>query len=192
MIISEIAHFDFPERWPNLLQGLMNILNNSKPTDSQTFGAIKCLSLVVEHFSDSQLTIVFPTLVPYMCGIVLKESIYPSNIRSKALQVIWELLKLLGMMSSEDTETCHKLLKPLLSDLLKLLLNIIYKPTSNPKDCGVKMYSMRVVVQLLQYFSGLLEPFVKPIIQSVFTSFQIEYSLYHKLYIEGKIFYHFY
>jgi hypothetical protein len=77
LVISEISSFDFPEQWPNLCKkltfnsstkvtGLMELFTKSEPSSLQAYGSIKCLSLVAEHFNDTQLTIVFPNLVPYM------------------------------------------------------------------------------------------------------------------------------
>ena len=78
MIIGEIASHDFPENWPDLLETLLNLFQSAQPTNSQAFGALKCMSIVAEHFADNQLFSLFPKLFPYVMNVAKN-----ANVRAK-------------------------------------------------------------------------------------------------------------
>ncbi|EFC49074.1 importin-9 [Naegleria gruberi] len=106
MSISEAAEHEFPEEWNDLIQILINIYENgltNQQNFAQSLGALKCLSLVAQHFSDKHTIFVFPVLVPYMLKIAENAQL-PDIIRAKALTVCSEMFSLIAMVSGDVTD----------------------------------------------------------------------------------------
>lgn len=61
--MGEIASFDFPEEWPNLVTNLLHMFDKSDPKSVTASSSLKCLLMVSEHFHSAQIQQVFPNLV---------------------------------------------------------------------------------------------------------------------------------
>lgn len=173
MVISEIASYDFPEKWPNLLNGLVQFLQSNDSV--QIYGSITCLSLVAEHFSTQQLPTVFPKLVPFMNQMVQQ---CPPHISEKSLLVNYWLFQLLGDVKKEHPKETKEILKDTLPLTLKVILEIIAKPSTKVRQ--LKMEAMKILSVLIGYLKKDIEPYAIDICKSIFSSMSIECDLWLK------------
>eukprot|EP01080_Neovahlkampfia_damariscottae_P010513 gene10513-3035_t len=178
LVISEISSFDFPENWPNLLSGLLDLFTKSEPNSVAAYGSIKCLSLVAEHFNDTQISIVFPQLVPFM-NKINKNMNYPSNIREKGLIVNYWLYQLLLLKFDDEKEICLKLLNLVLPESMEILLMII-KTSSEKTSRGLKKESFKILEVLVKNIPKEIKKYSKEILTCVFESMIEEYKLYYQ------------
>ncbi|KAL9650044.1 hypothetical protein ABK040_003162 [Willaertia magna] len=205
MIIAEISEHDFPDEWPNLIEIIIKIYEGSN-SEIQSFGALKCLSLVAQHFTDKQTIVAFPVLTPYMLTIAANTQI-PQNVRAKALTVCIELFYLLGMtagdgsveeddfeddegIESEDREEdiytkvsaeCKNLLNLVLEPTLKLILSEISTPILSVEgNCSFKMECVKLMNVLVKEFGLTIEKYIMSVLQSTCNSLEKEYDLFLK------------
>ncbi|KAL9654710.1 hypothetical protein ABK040_008507 [Willaertia magna] len=169
MIIAEISEHDFPDEWPNLIEIIIKIYEGSN-SEIQSFGALKCLSLVAQHFTDKQTIVAFPVLTPYMLTIAANTQI-PQNVRAKALTVCIELFYLLE---------CKNLLNLVLEPTLKLILSEISTPILSVEgNCSFKMECVKMNV-LVKEFGLTIEKYIMSVLQSTCNSLEKEYDLFLK------------
>lgn len=181
MIIAEIASFDFPEQWSDLLSVLIQQFENAKTNKHLAYGSLKCLSLVAEHFGDRQVEVLFPNLFPYVMNIA-NNQYFSANIRAKALIIASELINLLGMLKMEFEEGSITMIKSTIPETLRIVLPIISQPSKSvDEDCSLKMASVKVIMSIIKYFSKeLTGEYFNQILQSFMSSLISEYSTYVK------------
>ena len=213
MSIAEVAEHEFPEEWGNLIEILIGIYEKGLTNQlhfSQSLGALKCLSLVSQHFSDKHTVVVFPVLVPYMLNVAGNVQL-PENIRAKALTVCSEMFNLIAMVSGEPVEEdddvyvdddvdgdfdnqnegsnaaeqisteAKAMLTKVLEPTLNLIVNEISKPIVNPdSDCAYKMECCKTMNILVKEFGKTLEQAVIHVMQSTCISLEKEFEIYMK------------
>lgn len=84
-VVSKIASVDYPDRWPNLLPTLLQVIPNG--SDEQLHGALKVLSDLVEDcFNENQFFEIARDLVRMIYDVAVNESRKPI-LRALAISV---------------------------------------------------------------------------------------------------------
>ena len=89
--IANIAMYDWPEKWPELFPGLLQLLRS--PTPHQVLGSVRCLALLNNHISNTQLPQLLPQLLPELAGLcsvvggTAAPAEYPAQVQASALKV---------------------------------------------------------------------------------------------------------
>jgi hypothetical protein len=88
--IASIAMHDWPEKWPELFPGLLQLLRS--PASHQVLGAVRCLALLTDHISNTQLPQLLPPLLPELaglCGVAggASSTAHPAQVQASALKV---------------------------------------------------------------------------------------------------------
>lgn len=103
-IISVIAHWDWPEQWPNLFDVIVQYLKNEKVnilmiigldimdlmTDlflQSVAGAMRVLVEFVKELTEDSLLQLGPVILPEMCVMINDKSTFTSNTRARAVAV---------------------------------------------------------------------------------------------------------
>jgi importin-9 len=75
--ISRIAHFDWPENWPSLFDGLMEFLKSNNK--HQVHGVLSVLSgIVKDDITDENFPLLAPILVPELYRVVCSPQVRTS------------------------------------------------------------------------------------------------------------------
>jgi hypothetical protein len=173
LVIAQIAEFDFPEKWPNLLGGLLHLLGSGDP--ATIFGSVTCLALLSEHFSTAQLPIAFPKIIPLMNEMIPK---CPPEISVKSLVVIHGCYSLYSEQPSEERKSMKKDFQASLLPTLVNILGIIEKPSTNSR--ALKFEALRVLFLCVEAFGSSIKKYSKEICKSIFSSMFMEAELYSK------------
>lgn len=106
--VSTIARFDWPEDWPELLTGLVALLNSGS-TDA-VHGAMRVATEFVKHdLSEDQLTPVIRDLVPSLLSI-LGNTNHSFATRADTVAVYRHILTMLSMVKDEHPQAVRQAL----------------------------------------------------------------------------------
>ena len=95
-VVSKIASVDYPERWPNLLPTLLQVIPNG--SDEQLHGALKVLGDLVEDcFNENQFFEIARDLVRVIYDVAVNESRKPI-LRALAISVFRESFDIIEMV----------------------------------------------------------------------------------------------
>ncbi|KAL0489211.1 importin-IPO9 [Acrasis kona] len=172
MAIGEIAQFDFPEKWPDLVSNLLNLFSKSDPKSAVAANSLKCLLIVSEHFNDSQIELVYPNLVPSLLNISC-DSRYSKVVRSKAL------ILMLNMLIGACEEDALKILNPTMTQMIKVITDNLSNSTQT--ETLIKLNSAQILLSLLIYY-----PQAKTNLSSVvWTNLSSGYNYYVSNVVDG-------
>lgn len=101
-VVSKIASADFPDQWPDLLPGLLNLIPNA--TDAQLHGALKVLGdLIDECFNEAQFFQSAGELVKTMYSVATSAQRKPS-LRALAVSVFRSCFDTLEMVMEDHKQ----------------------------------------------------------------------------------------
>lgn len=178
--IGEIAAHDFPERWPDLMDRLLHMFQSAQPDSGEALSAMSCLALISETLTDRQMFVVFPTLAPYSLQLGNSDKV-PPRIRALGLKVFYDLIRLLGMIYTQYKKESLQLLKPVLTDALKVTLGTIAFDNSGAEDPyinALKMNAIKILMKMIEFFGKQLVPQITIVLQTVWKTVSQEYQLY--------------
>lgn len=86
MAIASIAHWDWPDEWPNLIQELVQCLKNPNNINLVR-GAIRCLDIFAggDNLSDQHLSSLFNLLFPPLYAIFTDAEVCPDITQTKSV-----------------------------------------------------------------------------------------------------------
>jgi importin-9 len=119
--IAAIAHWDWPEAWPNLFEILLNALNgngiasalasNSSPSSrvNAIHGALETLTDIVQEVTDIQMPQIAPSVFPHMYKIFIDPSNYSIKLRKRSIEIFTTLAAVVSEMSDYDSVNFYSL-----------------------------------------------------------------------------------
>jgi hypothetical protein len=119
MTISAVAQQDWPEQWPSLLPGLMEMirspLQQAAPLPPDVFaavsGAIRALALMVDHIDTKHIHSICPVVFTEMRVIFHDASnVYPCAVRQTAVAVFATLVEVLGVLAKAGEQDARDFL----------------------------------------------------------------------------------
>eukprot|EP00039_Didymoeca_costata_P008500 m.112850 g.112850 ORF g.112850 m.112850 type:complete len:1029 (-) comp14106_c0_seq1:32-3118(-) len=167
--IAKIAHYDFPEQWPGLFDGLLQSLGSGSP--ELVHGAIRVLIEFSRDFTDNQLSDIIPALVPEMLKFA---SDAQRDVRTRAcsVQIFTSLLESIHIMGirymDEDSgelvqktkATVERFVKPLLANWMAFFFETLRAPDSPTIDIGLKRDVLQCIALLLLLFPKQMVSFM--------------------------------
>eukprot|EP00485_Elphidium_margaritaceum_P008315 CAMPEP_0202689272 /NCGR_PEP_ID=MMETSP1385-20130828/4570_1 /ASSEMBLY_ACC=CAM_ASM_000861 /TAXON_ID=933848 /ORGANISM="Elphidium margaritaceum" /LENGTH=1069 /DNA_ID=CAMNT_0049344383 /DNA_START=42 /DNA_END=3251 /DNA_ORIENTATION=+ len=116
LIISYLAEYDYPEKWPNLLDIILSSINTACTQRNMLLlcGSITTLKQFIEHISHLQLPQIMPVLIPLIYSILSEQSIQNVQIRLDLLSIYQFLLSLCA-------ETNYKQIHPSAASILNFI-----------------------------------------------------------------------
>lgn len=90
MAVAHVAKDDFPERWPELIPHLMQMLQAGAP--NLVHGAMRCLVLVSEEITDDQVPHVITSLFPHLFNVFVAADVYSKPVRARTCTVLFRAL----------------------------------------------------------------------------------------------------
>jgi len=149
MAIAAIARCDWPEKWPNLLDVVVGMLNGQGGHHpAGTSGAVQCLSLFADDIGEEFLPSFIASVFPALLTMALPSDgqhggkAIGDNERAQALGVIRSCISSLSMMSSQFKSETRACLKPWLAHLSHLLGSVI--ATRGSADSAAAVWTMKL------------------------------------------------
>ncbi|RVW45494.1 Importin-9 [Vitis vinifera] len=159
MAVSSIAHYDWPEDWPDLLPFLLKLINDQTNING-VHGALRCLALLSGDLDDTVVPKLVPVLFPCLHTIV----------------------------SSPQTETSN-LMMPMLKPWMDQFSTILEHPvqSEDPDDWSIRMEVLKCLNQFVQNFPSLTETEFKVVVGPLWQTFVSSLRVYELSSVEVQM-----
>ncbi|XP_048589409.1 importin-9 [Nematostella vectensis] len=165
--ISAIAHWDWPEAWPELFGLLMEALMSGNP--NLVHGAMRVLTEFCREVTDAQMPQVAPVILPEMYKIFVQDQVYSVRIRSRAVDIFNTCAGLICAMSDYQKDAPKLLLFPVLPQFIQAFTQALGVPDSLTSDCGLKMEVLKALATLVKNFSKQMGNHIMEILPHVWS-----------------------
>lgn len=196
MAIASIAHWDWPQQWPNLVENLLNCLNPEAFPEglnpNLVKGAICCLDFFADsdNLSDEHLPTLLKILLPSMYRIFsdivnfsflffssyqikLKQHTkknYPDSIRMRAISILNSLINWLAIIKKEFKQHIHFFFQSVFPSWFTCFIQILEKPDNPQLNSGLKVSVLRVLTHLTFEFPKQMKQFVPQLVERIWFS----------------------
>jgi hypothetical protein len=191
MVIAAVGTFDFPERWPDLLQNLILSINSDNPNFVQ--GGLRCLVLFAEDITDVQLSQAIPHLFPALLRVAMNPN-YPDTTRARAVTTFQICCSsLLTLSGDEDGDAPSKgfmklvtrLLTPTLAQWFQLFINCLAVPPQAGEPCGLRLGCIKSLKTFQTYFPKIILQHLGAFAKQVWQNLVAMLPLYTQQTIDG-------
>ncbi|EER38453.1 importin beta-5 subunit [Histoplasma capsulatum H143] len=197
-VVSKIASADFPEEWPELLPGLLQIIPNS--SDVQLHGALRVLSDLVESgFSEEQFFSVARDLVSTVFAVATNPARKPV-LRALAVSVFRACFDTLEMVIEQHKVAVKQFLDEALNGWSPFFIATMKEPLpatpSEEEEVGngpgleewrglisLKLQVVKTLMKIRAVFPTLLTPQSTLLFSTVWTELSTTQSAYQELFI---------
>lgn len=166
--ISAIAHWDWPEAWPQLFEILMQALMSG---DSNTVhGAMRVLTEFSRDITDNQMFQVAPVVLPEMYKIFTQPQKYGIRTRGRAVEIFSTCAQIIATMGHTDKSTTKTLLYPILPQFTEAFVEALKIPDGPTSDCGIKKEILKALTVLVKYEPKQMSTWLPHILTPVWNS----------------------
>ncbi|XP_074593003.1 importin 9 [Brevipalpus obovatus] len=147
--ISAVAHFDWPEEWPELFQVLVGYLSSGNK--GAVNGAMKVFSEICSEISDIQIPTIAPLLLPKMYDIFVDTQNFSSTTRERAVTIFCNITNTITLMNDYDNVAVKHYLDPILPQFTEALVKVLQAPNGSIEvDIGLKKSSLATLTLLVK------------------------------------------
>ncbi|KAG0198042.1 Importin 9 [Mortierella sp. GBA30] len=166
-VVSKIAHLDWPDSWPDLLDILMNHLQRGSA--NEIHGSMRVLAeFVSKDITHNQLPIIIPVLFPELLRILSSDQVYPPSTRSRCVSIFRSAVDMLFTIKEEHPEAVRTYLAPIFDQWNNVFLAVLNKSSGmDAAEWGLKAEIIRCIVLSIQGFPKLTAPYVLPVLAAV-------------------------
>eukprot|EP01116_Phalansterium_solitarium_P007626 TRINITY_DN2041_c0_g1_i1.p1 TRINITY_DN2041_c0_g1~~TRINITY_DN2041_c0_g1_i1.p1 ORF type:complete len:1043 (+),score=436.17 TRINITY_DN2041_c0_g1_i1:140-3268(+) len=190
MAIASIAHWDYPQQWPQLVQQLVHCLLNPQQAELVK-GAIKCLEMFTDgdNLSDDQLPDLMALLLPVLLRIFNNEgNAYSDRVRMRALSIVEALTKWLGVLKGHHKQLVTKsFIQSALPGWMTGFAGVLSAPDTPGGDCGMKIHVCKIVFHLLIDFAAQVKPLLPGLMVPLWSCFSNGLSVYETVAVHDDL-----
>ncbi|XP_029288165.1 LOW QUALITY PROTEIN: importin-9 [Cottoperca gobio] len=156
--VSAIAHWDWPEAWPQLLTLLMEMLVSGDV--NAVHGAMRVLTEFTREVTDTQMPLVAPVILPEMYKIFTMAEVYSIRTRSRAVEIFTTCANLICAIEEHEKGAAKALIFPVVQQFTEAFVHALQMPEGPLSDSGLKM-------EVLKAVTALVNNFPKPMVSSM-------------------------
>ncbi|TKS70654.1 Importin-9 [Collichthys lucidus] len=156
--VSAIAHWDWPEAWPQLFTLLMEMLVSGDV--NAVHGAMRVLTEFTREVTDTQMPLVAPVILPEMYKIFTMAEIYSIRTRSRAVEIFTTCANLICAIEELEKGAAKALIFPVVQQFTEAFVQALQMPDGPSSDSGLKM-------EVLKAVTALVKNFPKPMVSSM-------------------------
>ncbi|CAB1418699.1 unnamed protein product [Pleuronectes platessa] len=156
--VSAIAHWDWPEAWPQLFTLLMEMLVSGDV--SAVHGAMRVLTEFTREVTDTQMPLVAPVILPEMYKIFTMAEVYSIRTRSRAVEIFTTCANLICAIEEMEKGAAKALIFPVVQQFTAAFVQALQMPDGPSSDSGLKM-------EVLKAVTALVKNFPKPMVSSM-------------------------
>lgn len=167
--ISAVAHWDWPEQWPELFDILMAALQD--PNEFAAQGAVRVLKEFTRDLTDAQIPLVAPVILPDIYRIFREADAHSVRTRTRAIEIFTTLSTMICTIGEVNPSLCKSLLGPVLptfTEALVAALNV--PPESHDSDTGLKTEVLKALTVLVKNVSKSMAPWLPQILGPVWST----------------------
>ncbi|CAG8583002.1 8092_t:CDS:10, partial [Paraglomus brasilianum] len=179
-VTSKIAHDDWPEYWPNLLDLLNSNLKTGSP--DQVHGAMRVLAEFIKYdITDIQFPQIATTMLPELLKILQADKVYSCRTRGRVAAVFKQSLEILLMLKEEHPEVINSFLKPIIPEWIQTFVNILREALPANQESEYEEYALKLdVIKCLNFltknFAKLLSPYLVSLLELIWTDIYVRES----------------
>ncbi|OCT94502.1 hypothetical protein XELAEV_18012175mg [Xenopus laevis] len=148
--VSAIAHWDWPEAWPQLFNLLMEMLVSGEV--NAVHGAMRVLTEFTREVTDTQMPLVAPVILPEMYKIFTMSEVYGIRTRSRAVEIFTTCAHVIYTMEELEKGVAHALIFPVVQQFTEAFVQALQMPDGPTSDSGLKMEVLKAVTALVKNF----------------------------------------
>ncbi|XP_075967131.1 importin-9 [Anarhichas minor] len=156
--VSAIAHWDWPEAWPQLFTLLMEMLVSGDV--NAVHGAMRVLTEFTREVTDTQMPLVAPVILPEMYKIFTMVEVYSIRTRSRAVEIFTTCANLICAIEELEKGAAKALIFPVVQQFTEAFVQALHMPDGPSSDSGLKM-------EVLKAVTALVRNFPKPMVSSM-------------------------
>uniref|UniRef100_A0A3B4A0Z0 Importin N-terminal domain-containing protein n=1 Tax=Periophthalmus magnuspinnatus TaxID=409849 RepID=A0A3B4A0Z0_9GOBI len=156
--VSAIAHWDWPEAWPQLFTLLMEMLISGNV--NAVHGAMRVLTEFTREVTDTQMPLVAPVILPEMYKIFTMAEVYSIRTRSRAVEIFTTCANLICAIEELEKGAAKALIFPVVQQFTEAFVQALQMPDGPSSDSGLKM-------EVLKATAALVKNFPKPMVSSM-------------------------
>ncbi|XP_066283922.1 importin-9-like isoform X1 [Branchiostoma lanceolatum] len=174
--ISAIAHWDWPEAWPDLFLQLMQALTSGD--FNAVHGAMRVLTEFTREVTDAQMPQVAPVILPEMYKIFTQAEVYSIRTRGRAVEIFTTCANLIYTINEINKGAAKTLLFPVLNQFVEALGQALSVPDGPTSDSGLRMEVLKALTALVKNFPKQMLGWMAQILPAVWTIFTQSASFY--------------
>ncbi|XP_072336822.1 importin-9 isoform X3 [Scyliorhinus torazame] len=148
--ISAIAHWDWPEAWPELFRLLMEMLISGDV--NAVHGAMRVLTEFTREVTDTQMPLVAPVILPEMYKIFTMAEVYSIRTRARAVEIFTTCANLICAIEEVEKGAAKALIFPVVQQFTEAFVQALQMPDGPRSDSGLKMDVLKAVTALVKNF----------------------------------------
>ncbi|KAI5093529.1 importin-9, partial [Silurus meridionalis] len=148
--VSAIAHWDWPEAWPQLFSLLMEMLVSGDV--NAVHGAMRVLTEFTREVTDTQMPLVAPVILPEMYKIFTMAEVYSIRTRSRAVEIFTTCANLISAIEVFEKGSAKAFFFPVVEQFTEALVQAVQMPDGPTSDSGLKMEVLKAVTSLVKNF----------------------------------------
>lgn len=176
--ISAIAHWDWPEAWPELFPLLMQAVASNQP--NAVHGAMRVLSEFCQDVTDTQMSHVAPVILPELYKVFIGADTYGVRTRSRAVHIFNIVAGMVSAMQEFQKGVAKQLLFPVLPQFTKIFIQCLQMSESETCDSGLKLEVIKALTTLIKGFPKTMSQWLPEILPSIWNIFTQSADVYVK------------
>jgi hypothetical protein len=174
--VSAIAHWDWPEAWPELFGILMDALTSGN--NDAVHGAMRVLTEFCSEVTDLQMPQVAPVILPEMYKIFTQAEVYSIRTRSRAVDIFNTCACMIASINELNKGIAKQLLFPVLPQFTEAFVQSLQLPDGLTSDSGLKMEVLKAVTTLVKNFPGSMSQCLPQILPPVWNALTQSADIY--------------
>ncbi|KAJ1139608.1 hypothetical protein NDU88_005976 [Pleurodeles waltl] len=174
--VSAIAHWDWPEAWPQLFSLLMEMLVSGDL--NAVHGAMRVLTEFTREVTDTQMPHVAPVILPEMYKIFTMAEVYGIRTRSRAVEIFTTCAHMVCNMEELEKGAAKALIFPVVQQFTEAFVQCLRMPDGPTADSGLKMEVLKAVTALVKNFPKHMVSSMQQILPIVWNTLTESAALY--------------
>ena len=170
--ISSIAHWDWPDQWPELFNILTTALGGNTNDAFAVHGAVRVLKEFTRDLTDQQIPQVAPIIFPDMYRIFVdQEGQYTIRTRSRAIEIFTTLSSMICTMGEVNKSLPKAIMEPVLPKFTEALVGGLSLPAgSHLTDAGLKTAVLKALTVLVKNVPKIMSPWLGQVLPPVWAT----------------------
>uniref|UniRef100_G1KDW6 Uncharacterized protein n=1 Tax=Anolis carolinensis TaxID=28377 RepID=G1KDW6_ANOCA len=174
--VSAIAHWDWPEAWPELFNLLMEMLVSGDL--NAVHGAMRVLTEFTREVTDTQMPLVAPVILPEMYKIFTMAEVYGIRTRSRAVEIFTTCAHMICTMEELEKGAAKILIFPVVQQFTEAFVQALQMPDGPTSDSGLKMEVLKAVTALVKNYPRHMISSMQQILPIVWNTLTESAALY--------------
>jgi len=146
--LAAIAHWDWPDAWPQLFDILMEAMKAEDEFAVQ--GAVRVLKELSRDLTDSQVPSIAPVILPDIYRIFCESERFTVRTRARAVEIFTTLTSMICTMGELNKSLQKSLLNPVLSTFSEALVASLCVQDSHTSDAGLRTEVLKALTVLVK------------------------------------------